>query len=79
MENNGWPIGPFVIKARSKRGIAFLSHCDKALMLDEPRHAIRFSMDDLDSLFLTFSAASQLIAILELAGIEAQIADVTGN
>lgn len=76
MENGGWCIGPHVVTTQSKRGAAYLRACNRALMLDEPRAAVRFSLDAVDSLFLSFADAAQILCILELAGIEARISDM---
>lgn len=76
MLNGGWTIGPHVVVAESKKGAAFLRACDKTTMLDQPRAAVRFSLDRLDSLFLSFADAVEIVAILELAGIEGRISDM---
>jgi hypothetical protein len=76
MVNGGWSIGPHVIVTQSKKGAAFLRACDKTMTFDQPRAAVRFSLACLDSLFLNFSDAAEIIALLELAGIEARISDM---
>lgn len=74
--NGGWSIGPHLLVTQCKRGPAYLRACDRAVMLDNPLSAIRFSVDSVDALFLKFSDAAQIVALLELVGIEAQITDM---
>ena len=62
-----------MIVAQGKKGAAFLKACDKDMMFDQPRAAVRFSLDCLDSHFLNFADAVEIIAVLELAGIDARI------
>ena len=76
MVNGGWSVGPHGIVTQCKKGSAFLRACDKAVMLDQPRAAVRFSLDCLDSLFLNFADAAEIVAVLELAGIDAKISDM---
>ena len=76
MNNGGWCVGPHLIVTKSKRGQAYLRACDKTTMLDDPRAAVRFSLDCLDSLFLNFADAAEIVAVLELVGIEAKISDM---
>ena len=76
MDNGGWCVGPHLILTKSKRGQAYLRACDKAQMYDDPRAAVRFSLDSLDALFLNFADAAAIVAVLELAGIDSQITDM---
>jgi hypothetical protein len=46
------------------------------MMLDQPRAAVRFSLECLDRLFLNFADAAEIVVLLELAGIEAKISDI---
>lgn len=75
--NGGWQIGPFFVRVASKSGPAFLRWADPTLTDDPCREAVKFSLCDLDSLFLTFADASQIVSALELVGIEAQIGNVS--
>ena len=76
MNNGGWCVGPHLIVTKSKRGLAYLRACDKTTMLDDPRAAVRFSLDSVDALFLNFADAASIVAVLELAGIDSQITDM---
>ena len=76
MNNGGWCVGPHLIVTKSKRGLAYLRACDKTTMLDDPRAAVRFSLDSVDAIFLSFTDAASILAVLELAGIDSQIADM---
>ena len=76
MTKSGWSIGPHLLVTQTKRGPAYLRWCDPQIMFDDPRAAVRFSLDAVDSLFLNFTDATQIICVLELAGIEAQITDM---
>ena len=76
MNNGGWCVGPHLIVAQSKRGLAYLRACDRATMLDDPRAAIRFSLDSVDAIFLSFEDAASILAVFELAGIDSQITDM---
>ena len=76
MDNGGWCVGPHLIVTKSKRGQAYLRACDKAQMYDEPRAAVRFSLDSIDALFLNFADAASIVSVLELAGIDSQITDM---
>lgn len=74
--NGGWALGPHLLVIRNKRGKAYLRSCDRAMMFDDPRSAVRFSMDSVDALFLNFGDAAQIVSLLELVGIEAEITDM---
>ena len=74
--NGGWSIGPHVLLSKSKRGEAYLMACERELIEEDGRAAVRFSLCSLDALFLTFNDASLILTCLELAGIEARITDV---
>jgi hypothetical protein len=74
--NGGWAIGPHVIVLDSKKGPAFLRQAEPALIFDDPRTAVRFSLCSLDSLFLNFGDAAQILSALECAGFEARITDM---
>jgi hypothetical protein len=74
--NGGWAIGPHIIMLESKKGQAYLRQADPALIFDEPRAAVRFSLSNLDCLFLNFNDAAQILCALELAGFEAKITDM---
>ena len=76
MDNGGWCVGPHLIVTQSKRGLAYLRACDKTTMLDDPRAAVRFSLDSVDAIFLSFADAASIVALLELAGIDSQITDM---
>ena len=76
MNNGGWCVGPHLILTQSKRGQAYLRACDKTTMLDDPRAAVRFSLDSVDAIFLSFADAASIVAVLELAGIDSQITDM---
>ena len=76
MNNGGWCVGPHLIVTKSKRGLAYLRACDKTTMLDAPRAAVRFSLDSVDAVFLSFADAASIVAVLELAGIDSQITDM---
>ena len=76
MNNGGWCVGPHLIVTKSKRGLAYLRACDKTTMLDDPRAAVRFSLDSVDAVFLSFADAASIVAVLELAGIDSQITDM---
>lgn len=76
MNNGGWCVGPHLIVTQSKRGLAYLRACDRATMLDDPRAAIRFSLDPVDAIFLSFADAAAIISVIEFAGIEAGITDM---
>lgn len=76
MTNGGWAIGPHLLVSQTKKGPAYLRSCDRQLMFDDPRSAVRFSLDPVDALFLNFADATQILCVLELAGIEAQITDM---
>ena len=76
MDNGGWCVGPHLIVTQSKRGLAYLRACDRATMFDEPRAAVRFSLDPVDALFLNFADAASIVAVLELAGIDSTITDM---
>lgn len=74
--NGGWALGPHLLVTLSKRGPAYLRACDKSIMFDDPRSAALFSLDSVDAIFLNFADAAQIVALLELSGIEAQITDM---
>ena len=76
MDNGGWCVGPHLIVTQSKRGLAYLRACDKSAMYDDPRAAVRFSLDSVDAIFLSFADAASIVALLELAGIDSQITDM---
>ena len=76
MDNGGWCVGPHLIVTQSRRGQAYLRACDKSAMYDDPRAAVRFSLDSVDAIFLSFADAAAIVSVLELAGIDSQITDM---
>lgn len=75
-KNGGWEIGPFFVKAASKRGLAFLRVANRGLLATDPRRAVKFSLDKLDCLWLDWDAAQRIAAALTGAGISASVGSI---